>query len=618
MRRAWRVARPFQGRGPESPALLIALCLLTAHPVAGQTPQAVPSSLQGRVVKWGTADPISKATVELRPIAAGTPAPYVATTSADGTFVFAAVRPGQYRVVSTRPGYVSAEYGQRWPNGVGTPLTIPPGRTVNNVPIPMLQTAAISGRIRDRSGQPLGNVLVEAMKATYQDGRRVLTRVESAVSDDRGEYRLFWLVPGRYYLVARHPDISGGLMRFGGAGFSAGGAGLGPNSLVQFQEFRNNGDNAGTTPPLEVRLQRSVRERYMPVYFPGTTEEQAAAPIDLATGAEQTGTDFTVEPVLMQRVRGRVVYESNGEPAMSARVQWVSTTGGSEPADFLFMGRSTGTPVECCNGAFELALPPGSYTLVAAVNNLNARAIVQVGFADVEGIVLSLGQSFSVAGRMTFEGRAPAPEELNAFRLSLAMNPPVPGIQPDSYSTVLPGGTLTLTAGRGDFRVNVSPLLNVPGAFQIPARLIPPTSSNLYVKSIRLGNADVLNDGLHLDGKPDAALEIVIGTTPGSIEGLVVNESRQPVPNVAVSLVPDVSRRRRMDLYKIATTDSNGRFKIDHVPPGDYVAFAWDGFDSGDWQNPEFVAPYESRGLPVRIRDGALSSVELAALTPSR
>ncbi len=110
--------------------------------------------------------------------------------------------------------------------------------------------------------------------------------------------------------------------------------------------------------------------------------------------------DFTLEPVTMQRVRGRVVYESNGEPAMSARVQWVSSTGASAPAtDLPMLGpRTTATLVECCDGAFELAVPPGSYTLVAAVNNLNARASVQVGYADVGGIVMSLGQSFSITG----------------------------------------------------------------------------------------------------------------------------------------------------------------------------------------------------------------------------
>jgi len=597
-----------------------AICLLFASNAAAQV-----SSLQGRVVKWGTADPVAKATVELRRVEAGTPAPYVATSAADGTFVFAAVPPGQYRIASTRPGYVNAEYGQRWPNGAGTPLTIPPGRTLSNIPIPMLPTAAISGRVHDRLDQPIGNVEVQALKATYQDGRRVLTRIQTAVSDDRGEYRLFWLPPGRYYLSARHPDLGGGLMRFGGVAFSGGG-GITPDGVSRFQEFRNSGDNAGTTTPIEVARERSKeRERYVPVYFPGVTEEQSAAAIELAPGGEQIGMDFALEPVPIQHVRGRVVYESNGEPAMSARVQAVSPTGATPAAspENLLMGPGMNIDmphtVQCCDGSFDMALPPGSYTVVAAVNNLNARVGVQVGYSDVDGVLLSLGRGFNVTGRVAFDGRAPTPAESNALRFSLAMNPPVPGIAPDSYSVVLPTGALTISAGRGDFRLNVAPLLIVPGASAVPPRLVGQLPvSNLYVKSVRLGDADVLNGGLHLEGPPTASLEVVIGTTPGSVEGVVLNENRQPVPNVAVSLLPDVARRNRMDLYKSTSTDANGRFKIERVPPGDYVAFSWDGIDTGDWQNPDIVAPYEGRGSRLKVLDNMAATVEMTAITPSR
>ena len=64
-------------------------------------------------------------------------------------------------------------------------------------------TAAISGRVYGASGEPLGNVDVSALKPSYQDGRRILTAVQTMRTDDRGEYRLFWLPPGKI-LRARH------------------------------------------------------------------------------------------------------------------------------------------------------------------------------------------------------------------------------------------------------------------------------------------------------------------------------------------------------------------------------------------------------------------------------
>jgi hypothetical protein len=534
-------------------------------------------------------------------------------------FRFENVPPGQYFVVAARSGFVDGEYGKRWPNGVGLPLTVAPGQAVGSIQIAMEATAAVSGRIRDRVDQPIGNVEVQALKATYQDGRRVLTRVASAQSDDRGEYRLFWLPPGRYYLRARHPDIGGGgLMRFGG--FRLGG-GLGPNGAVVFDEFRSSGDLSAAS-PVDRERKGAERDRYLPVYFPGGSDEQSASPIDLAAGADLISTDFTIDPVPLQRVRGRVVYEANGEAAMSAKIQWISSTGASsgDQQDPVFpIGGDAGASPECCDGAFELRLAPGSYTLIGAVSNLSGRVGVQVGYGDVDGVVLPISQGFNLTGRVTFDGRTPGAADLEALRISLAMDPLVPGLAPTSYSVVLPTGALTVSAGRGDFRVSIAPLLNIQGAYRSPVRAAVPSSlQHAYVKSIRLGNADVLNGGLHLDRQPDAPLEIVIGTTPGVLEGVVVNERREPMPNVTVALVPDAARRARFDLYRSATSDAAGRFRLPDVPPGDYAALAFDGVESGEWQSAEFVAPYEDRGKPVRVVDGMPTTVELVALPPAR
>ena len=240
---------------------------------------------------------------------------------------------------------------------------------------------------------------------------------------------------------------------------------------------------------------------------------------------------------------------------------------------------------------------------------------MQVGYGDVENAATPISQGFSLKGQVTFEGKPPSKADVGALRVSLAMGPPIAGLLPTSYSVVLPNGSLTLAAGRGDFRMNISPLLNLPGAYRTPVRTAaPPGLQNAYVKSIRLGSADVLNGGLHLDRQPDAPLEIVIGTTPGALEGVVLNESRQPVANVSVALLPDAARRVRIDLFKSTRSDASGRFRLASLPPGDYVAFAFDGAEDGEWQNPEFVAPYGGRGTPVRISDGAPASVELTAL----
>jgi Carboxypeptidase regulatory-like domain len=592
-------------------AIAIAVCI--AHSAAAQTPQV--SSLRGRVMRWGTTEPIAKASVELRGTDAGASAPYVATTTADGAFVFGEVPPGQYRLLASRPGYVSAEYGQRWPNGAGTPLTLPAGQAMSNVPVPMLQTGAISGTVRDPLGQPLGNAEVVAFKATFQTGRRSLTRVQSVQSDDRGDYRLFWLTPGRYFVAARHADLSNSPMRVGGISVGGGG-GIGPGGPVRYQQFRTSGDNASAA-RFEADRQTPVKEKYMSVYYPGTTDETSAGSIEVTPGAEARAIDFSVAPVPLQRVRGRVVYESNNEPAMSARVQYITATGTS-PADderSVFGPFAGAIAVECCDGAFELGLPTGAYTLVAAVGSLHARASLTVGDAGVDGVVLAIGRSFSLKGTVTFEGRTPSPAELGGIRISLAMDPPVAGLAPVAYSSVLANGSFVVQAGPGNFRMSVLPFLRAPGAVPFPPFNPSASAGDAYVKSIRLGDADVLNQGLHLDGDPQQPLEMVIGRASGAVDGRVVNGDRQPVPNVIVALVPDVAHRNRTELVKSTSSDATGRFHLAGIPPGDYVAFAFDGVLDGEWQDPAYVAARESRGTPVRVGAGLGQNVELASIT---
>jgi hypothetical protein len=409
--------------------------------------------------------------------------------------------------------------------------------------------------VRDQLGRPVGNAEVEAFKATYQTGRRVLTKVQSVPSDDRGEYRLFWLTPGRYFVAARHPELSNSPIRFGG--ISIGGGGGGPaGAPPRYQSFSTGGDNAASSrAPFDQGA--PGREKYVAVYYPDTTDETAAGVIDVTPGGEVRAIDFIVTPQTLHRVKGRVVYESNNEPAMSARIQWITPTGMSPSNDDTFMGPGgQATAVECCDGTFALGLPSGSYTLVAAVNNIIARTAVSVGDSDVEGVTLALGRSFNIKGTMTFEGRAPTAAELAAFRIFLVPDPPVNGLFATGYSSVLPNGSFTVSAGRGDFRISVSPLLELP------------------------------------------------------------NQNRQPLGNVSVVIAPDAARRSRTDLMKTTASDASGHFRVDGLPPGDYVAFAFDGVDDGEWSNPEFITARESGGKPVRIDATARLSVELVALTP--
>src|SRR5215510_4141890 len=198
--------------------LLMALIALVAQ--VGQPPQQARASIEGVVVKLGTGEALANASVQLnleeaqaeqRP---GIPRPKDdfhrnAKSDLNGRFIFENVAPGNYRLIATYEsgGYVPAEYGQRSSTEQGINFEIAAGQKMTGVQLAMSPTGSISGRVYDKNGEPLGNAQVMAMRPVYKDGRRALTIVRLVATDDRGEYRLFWLAPGRYYVSAK-PDIA--------------------------------------------------------------------------------------------------------------------------------------------------------------------------------------------------------------------------------------------------------------------------------------------------------------------------------------------------------------------------------------------------------------------------
>ena len=90
-----------------------------------------------------------------------------------------------------------------------------------------------------------------------------------------------------------------------------------------------------------------------------------------------------------------------------------------------------------------------------------------------------------------------------------------------------------------------------------------------------------------------------------------------PIPEATVVLVPEPPFRNRLDLYDVKATDSAGRAHLTDIAPGDYRIFAWDDIPADAWQDPDFIRPYESRGMPVHVSEGSQENIELKVI-PSR
>jgi hypothetical protein len=554
--------------------------------------QNASSSIQGVVLNAGTSVPLSKAIVEILGDDNSAPPLHTTTTEGNGRFLIPNVRPGRYRLVASRPGYVRRTLS----------VAVSQGRT-EEVQALLTPTAAISGRVTGVNGEPMGNVDVDALRASYQDGRRVLTAVQSAHTDDRGEYRLFWLPPGRYYVSATHSDAKSMVHRMIASGLTIS-VGGGPR---QFNMVRSTGDPAVAGSIFGPGVEEQQSERYVTVYFPGTISEQTASPIDVRAGADVGGVDMQLAPGRARHVRGVVINGATGQVAQYAGLRVIGAA--ALPGRLGMTG--SGQAEINRDGSFDLTLLPGPYTFVGTAGNGVGYVSLEIGDAEVDGVQVVALPEFNVNGRLVSDGGDNA--DLLDLRISLRRDL---GIQvtesPASslYSNPRADGTFVVDATPGDYRVSVSPILNLNPA--PPSFTVPPSLRNAYIKSIRLGNVDVLNSGVHLERPPSDFLEIVIGTRPGTVEGTVVTEQQSAAAGATVVLLPDF--RRRTELYKTITTDASGRFHMDRVPPGDYRLFAWDDIEEGAWQDPDVMRAYESRGTSVRVRDGNDENVQLTVI----
>jgi hypothetical protein len=112
------------------------------------------------------------------------------------------------------------------------------------------------------------------------------------------------------------------------------------------------------------------------------------------------------------------------------------------------------------------------------------------------------------------------------------------------------------------------------------------------------------------EGAPED-LTVTVSPYGGAIDGSVQNAKDESAPDVLVTLIPDVSHRSILWMFKTAQTDQNGHFTIRGVRPGEYKIYAWEMVESGVYQDPDFLKPYESAGDAVSIKERSHETVQL-------
>jgi hypothetical protein len=519
-----------------------------------------PASIEGQIVNAVTGEPIKRATLVLVPANQPRPdnAPSSTTSDANGRFAMSNIAPGSYMLSADRTGYVRTNYGARGPMRPGTAITLSPSQELKEIMFRLQPHAVLSGRVLDEDGEPMANVQVQVLTPRYMQGKRQLMPLGGGSTNDLGEYRVFGLAPGKYYVSAIYNSMGMGYM--GTVDRSA---------------------NAS-----------QIDEGYAPTYYPGSNDLSAAVAIPVAAGRPVTNIDMKLSRVRTVRVRGKVA----SPPGLPGRTMIMLTP--RESSGFAMFNRNMVSP-QARDGKFEIRnVTPGAYNLVAqyfdGTSRYSSRIPLNVGNVSLEGVDVVLSPGLDVTGMVRIEGETES--KLGPMNVSL---------QPKEFGPMMSGGSSPVKDD-GTFTVrNVSP---------DTYRVMVFGGQGMYTKSVQVGQQEAKDGEVTIaDGTPPT-ISVVLSAAGGQVSGQVKAEKEGVARGAMVVLVPSAEHRENPQYFKMASLDQYGKFNINAIPPGDYTIYAWDNVETGAWQDPEFLSRFQNKGKNISIKEKDAVTAELELL----
>jgi hypothetical protein len=470
------------------------------------------------------------------------------TTLADseGRFTFEDVIQAMVGVTANKPGFTNSIHR------VNTRVQVCAANSSDALKVQLVPRAAIVGRITDASGDPVEEIPVRVGKYVYSDGRRRFNLAGSGMTDYDGHFRLANVDAGSYILIA------------------------GPS-----------------TP----RMLVAIRDVTPITYYPGVSDRNAAALIEVKAGAT-VDASMVVREVTGYTVTGRVLGLSAEPRGLSLRLtnqsgDEIGTMMGRRQGanEFLVAGVPAGN-YEIRATAFEQGRAPLTGTTPVAVSHDVSN--VQVSLSAPLNLQVSIHDDAVNASRMTYsspEGTVSGETSLGSLRLL--------NLKDDGSEVfATPEGAKTLkwvlkNVERGTYIVDITPV------------------GREYVQSARLGNVDLLREPVTIESEQDP-VEITLrddgaelsGTVEGSTGAVVV-----AIPTGGALFPPKTVS------YISQEGATAGHFQM-MLAPGDYTLYAVES-ETVEYTNPKVMEKFASQGVHVSIspkekKDVNLKPIEVA------
>jgi hypothetical protein len=515
----------------------------------GESPITGRGTVDGRVVDAG-GRPLAFAQVVLRGIR---PRTLTRATRADlaGRFQFDQVPNGSYEVLASKAGYQALA-----PARVNA--FTDQGRR-ETAEVRLAPWGNITGRVVDEFGDPVQDASVQLLEVRYENGRRQLAAAGGGArrTDDRGEFRLFGLEPGRYVVSASVGELGAA-------------------------------DHPGYT--------RS--------YYPGTATASSAQVVTLARSEQAQGIDVELIRARTFRIAGRLI-DASGQP----------TTGGSlQLLPSRRSGSVTAVPIGARidpTGAFEFRnVPPDRYVIHAyrgrqlGTQEGEFGALpVTVSDADVTGLVLPMTAGSTITGTVTFDS-------FDVSKHPSAAGVRIEGIPVDFDQS--PNSNWALAEPRPD---GAFVLAGLHGPRRLAVSGIPP---GWALKEIRVAGIDVTDRALAFGQASQSLSSVTVVMTDrlSELRARVVDDRSRPLPGVDVLVFPgDRGRWYPFSrFFRHAVTGDDGRVSIAGLPADSYyvVAASQLPYGGGDgWQDPEWLESVIGRARSVTLGEGQAAAVDL-------
>jgi Carboxypeptidase regulatory-like domain len=518
--------------------------------------QSVPQQqgvIEGRVTDAGSGAPLAGAEILVyRDFRRDTP--LLVTTDASGHYRAEDLDPGRYRLIAQSNGYVAQKYGERARNRDGMLVSIGRGQILSDIDFRLFAAAVIAGRVLGDGNEPQVGATVAVLSLHSVRGQQRFAIDKVALTDDRGEYRLFGLRPDRYYIAALAPNRHG-----------------------------------------TVRLPKDAppEERYGISFYPNVLDAAKASTVNVQPGTELNGADIFLMRYRTFHLRGRVMGVERG--AQESVVHLEPLISG---AVFNAGEQEVGTDER---GVFDFSgVLPGQYVISAGFFSARGTGFrcwqpVEVQDADVNSLVLMPSSGINVQGRIQFSDR----KEADLRAVNVQFHPTFSGGMGTPAGKVQADGTFVTYASADIYNIDI---------FGLP--------EDSYVESVRILDQDAADRVVDLTrfGGTWMRMDVTLNPNGGHIDGAVENGKHEPVAGATVLLIPDISHRKQLYLFRSVTTDRSGHFIIRGIVPGDYKLLAWEDVETGAWEDPEFLRDFEDRSQTVTIHSNGQESLNLVVI----